>query len=48
MIETRVEDLIQDYMNHYQVSFEEAKKIMVEDLSDATDCNETFNKGEEN
>ena len=32
MLETRVEELIEDYMAHYEVSFEEAKRLMIEDL----------------
>jgi len=35
MIETRVEDLIEDYMAHYEVGFEEAKEIMIADIQAA-------------
>lgn len=34
-MDTRVEDLIDDYMEHYNVSLEEAVKIMKEDLNSA-------------
>jgi len=35
MLVIRVEDLIEDYMNHYDASFEEAKRIMIGDLEQA-------------
>ena len=35
VIETRVEDLIEDYMKYYETTFEEAKEIMIEDLKAA-------------
>lgn len=34
MLYTRVEDLIDDYMEHYEVSREEAVEIMIQDLKD--------------
>lgn len=37
MLETRVENLIQDYMDHYEVSFDKAVEIMIEDLRSAED-----------
>ena len=37
MLETRVEDLITDYMEHYEVGFDEAKQMMIEDLNSAVE-----------
>ena len=34
-MDTRVQDLIEDYMKHYQVGFEEAVGMMIDDLNDA-------------
>lgn len=34
-METRVEDLIEDYMNHYGVDYQRAVDIMIEDLEGA-------------
>ena len=41
LLETRVEDLIEDYMKRYQVSFEEAKTMMIEDLMAANEEDHT-------
>lgn len=38
-METRVEYLIENYMAHYNVSLEEAVKIMIEDLEAVRDEN---------